>query len=141
MALKNWGPLTAKQKQQAIKDAFDVCLKNGYTPDITVMMQQVYNHLKTIYKLNQTKFADWQTFWNNQNYEKHLNYLQGLVDDEVEARGGVEYVKKTTGLTSLTGQSLSDTPDSGDGSKWFTFVIVAVAAVALVLLIKKFKKK
>lgn len=141
MALKNWGPLTAPQKQKAIKEAFDACLKQGYSPDITVMMQQVYNHLTTIYKLNQTKFSDWQTFWNNKNYEKHLNYLQELVDDEVEARGGIEYLKKTKGLTSLSDTGLNDTTESGGRNEWITFGIVAVVAVVVILLIRRSKKK
>ncbi len=144
MALKDWGPLTAAKKQSEISAAFEGVKKTltlDDLEDLDKVKKAVYDKLKETYKLNQAKFSTWQKFWANTNYEKHVIYLEGLVDTELEARGAAvsSYTSKSkTGAGGSGGDNGTGTePDSG----MTTLLVVGVIAVVVVLLIKKFRKK
>lgn len=146
MALKDWGPLTAAKKQSEISAAFEGVKKTltlDDLEDLDKVKKAVYDKLKETYKLNQAKFSTWQKFWANTNYEKHVIYLEGLVDTELEARGAAvssyTYTSKSkTGAGGSGGDNGTGTePDSG----MTTLLVVGIIAVVVVLLIKKFRKK
>lgn len=144
MALKDWGPLTAAKKQSEIAAAFSAVKDNCALDSIDQVKQKVFDWLKQKYKLNQAKFSTWQRFWGQANYEKHVIYLQSLVDAEIEARA---VTVSSTGSSSKSGSSKSGTGNGyGDGTDVAaggipTWLIVAVVGVVAVLLIKKFRKK
>lgn len=148
MALKDWGPLTSAKKQSEIAAAF-AAVKDSCTLDsLDQVKQKVFDWLKQKYKLNQAKFSTWQRFWSQANYEKHVIYLQSLVDAEIEARAVT--VSTAGGGSSKSSGSKSGAGNSGNGydsgsdvagSGIPTWLIVAVVGVVVVLLIKKFRKK
>ena len=145
MALKDWGPLTSPKKQSAISAAFEAIKNEVDINDLDKVKQAVYNKLKETYKLNQAKFSTWEKFWANANYEKHLIYLESLVDMENEARvvanGAYTYKAKSGGSGSGSGNGTSEDAGLASGSGMPTLLIVGVVAVVVILLIKKFKKK
>lgn len=147
MALKDWGPLTSAKKQSEIATAFSAVKDSCTLESIDQVKQKVYDWLKQKYKLNQAKFSNWERFWSQANYEKHVIYLQSLVDAEIEARA---VTVSSTGGGSSSGGSKSGAGNSGNGYSEGsavasggipTWLIVAVVGVVVVLLIKKFRKK
>ncbi len=145
MALKDWGPLSAAKKQSEISAAFEAVKDKVNLDDLDKLKQAIYNKLKETYKLNQAKFKTWEKFWANANYEKHLIYLQGLVDVELEARavadGSYSYTSKSKSGNGASGSGSDDGTGAAADNGMTTLLVVGVIAVVVVLLIKKFKKQ
>lgn len=148
MALKDWGPLPAAKKQSEIGAAFEAVKEKTDLESLDKVKEAVYNQLKTIYKLNQAKFSTWQKFWSQSNYEKHVIYLQGLVDAELEALAvstgtysSSSKVKSGGGSGSGNGSGTDNGTGLASDSGMSTLLIVGIVAVVVILLIKKFKKK
>lgn len=144
MALNDWGPLSGARKQSEISAAFEAVKNKVDLDNLDKVKQAIYDELKKKYKLNQAKFKTWEKFWANANYEKHLIYLQSLVDTETEARGYVSASRNQqgkSGNSNSNGNGNGNGNGDGSGSGMSTWLIVAVVAVIVVLLIKKFRKK